>query len=94
MARSWRDEHIEGGGKYWAFNFPTLTLYSQAASRANALISATADLDDRDLEEVTLCMPDSEAHSDQNGKPEVTRLVQMLPGCPYVINSDILCHIF
>jgi transcriptional regulator with XRE-family HTH domain len=27
---------------------------AQAASRANALISATADLDDRDLEEVTL----------------------------------------
>ena len=77
------------------FGVPIAVFFPEAqpASRANALISATADLDDRDLEEVTLYAR-FRRHSDQNGKPEVTRLVQTLPGRPYVINSDILCHVF
>jgi hypothetical protein len=39
-------------------------------------------------------MPDSEGRSAQNGNPEIMQLVQTMPGRRYVINSDILCHVF
>jgi hypothetical protein len=63
---------------------------AQRASRANALISATADLDDRDLEEATLYARFRRAQRPKRSGG----FLQTMPGRPYVINSDILCHVF
>ena len=68
---------------------------AQPASRANALISATADLDDRDLERSdSVCAIQKGAASETKGLMPCDATSADLARSPCVTNSEILCHVF